>query len=85
MDTTIFAVTGYFDDNKEELFDVLMTDRPTSFPSLEYPQTAEKAQAYYDEDVYFYGVTAADIHNAITDGASLGELYPVAFAVYEEL
>jgi hypothetical protein len=80
---TIFSVTGYhLEDGPDAPQTVLMASPEEAFPARSDLEAGASADArYFDEDIYFYGVSAASLQQAVETKESLGDFIPVSFEV----
>lgn len=79
--TTIYLVTGYYEDQPNTEISVLMSDHDDVLPSLEDLKEGDPDLDYYDENIYFYGISEKELKEAIEKKESVGDFIPLFYEI----
>jgi hypothetical protein len=79
--TTIYLVTGYYEDQPNTEISVLMSDHDDVLPSLEDLKEGDPDLDYYDENIFFYGISEKELNGAINNKLEIGGLVPLFYEI----
>ncbi len=80
----IFNVNGYFKGTLPEFeegeVEILVSDFDSALPDFEEGEEAH-VSGYWDNDIYFYGISEEELNQIISCGGAIEEFYPTSYTV----
>ena len=81
----IYLVTGFYEDQKNTEISVLMIEGEDVLKSLDDLKLGDPDEDYYDESIYYYGVSEKDLQRAIENKESFDGFIPICYDIDGEI